>query len=454
MGTITMSGFNKIDWSAILEAVMSQERQPLKTMETQKTELSSKSTAFGALATKLGRLQDAASALKSVSSFAGRTVTSSDPSILTATSSSTALVGAYDIVVNQVARAQVTTLGSSDPAGAPIGDRDTTVVATGGSLTFHGAEGDVTVTLEAGSYTLDQLASAINGTEDVPAQATVVQANGNFQLVLTATETGAANAFTLTNALQGGTVSWAAANAMAASDADIDINNVKVTSASNVIEDAIGGVTLSLLRDSGGQRVSVGVAEDASVTKTKVEAFITAYNDIVTFANTQSASARAGEKGSIGNDPMLRGLRNTLSHVLTQVYDVGGDYGYLSEIGLEFTRTGTLSLNASIFDDAMKTSRSEVERLLAGSSATPGAFSSITSAISDYTSAGGLVPDAKKRLEAQITSLGARISAMEERLAIRQASLLAEYTAADQLISSLNSQGSSLTSLVSSYSAF
>ena len=43
---------------------------------------------------------------------------------------------------------------------------------------------------------------------------------------------------------------------------------------------------------------------------------------------------------------------------------------------------------------------------------------------------------------------------MEDRLAIRQAALQAEYAAADEMISKLNSQGSSLMSMVGSFSAF
>jgi flagellar hook-associated protein 2 len=463
MGTITMSGFNKIDWSAILQAVMQQERQPLTTMETQKTALTAKSSAFSTLATKLGALESAAADLTSASGFAGRKVTSTDSSIVSASASSTAMIGAYDVVVNSVARAQVTTLGSSSPTTAPIGDRDQTVVATGGTLTFLDAGGQPildnngnpagVVTLADGSYTLEQVAAAINSTEGVPARATIVQANGNYQIVLTGTGTGVASAFTLANNLTGG-VSWGQATPMAATDADVDINNVKVTSSSNVIEDAIAGVSLTLLRNSQGAPVTVGVTADDSATKTKVEAFIKAFNDIVSFADAQSASARNGEKGSIGNDPMLRGLRNTLSEVLNREYNVGGAFSHLSLIGIEFTRTGQLSMNSSLFDDAMRTSQDGVTRLLAGATGVTGAFSSIKAAISDYTSAGGLVPDAKSRMDEQVKALESRMSAMEDRLAIRQAALQAEYAAADEMISKLNSQGSSLASMISSYSAF
>src|SRR5918995_932146 len=50
---ITFSGFNKIDWNAILDAVMAQERQPFTRLETQKTTLQTQNTQFSTLAGNL-----------------------------------------------------------------------------------------------------------------------------------------------------------------------------------------------------------------------------------------------------------------------------------------------------------------------------------------------------------------------------------------------------------------
>jgi flagellar hook-associated protein 2 len=448
MGTITMSGFNSIDWNAVLEAVMTQESQPLTTMQTQRSALSSKTTAFTTLATKLSALETAASDLKSAGTFAGRSVTSTNPSVVAASGGSDALIGTYDVLVRSVARAQVTTVGSSDAAGAPIPDADHTVVATGGSLDFHTADGDVSVTLASGSYTLADVASAINGTDNSPVRATVVQANGNYQLVLMGTGTGLSHAFTATNNLTGGSVAWSQNDAMAASDADVTINNVQVTSDSNTITDAIGGVTINLLHESTTP-VTVGVAEDSSATTDKVKAFITAYNDLSSFIQKQQTAALGGDTSSIGHDALLRGLRGSLSTTLLQSFNVGGSFQYLSEIGLEFQRDGTIALNESMFSDAFESHQADVERLLAGTDSVDGAFDAVKAQIAEYTKAGGLVPDAKQRLTDQVSALDSRISAMQARLAIRRQTLLQEYTAADQLISSLNSQKSSLASLVS-----
>lgn len=461
MGTITMSGFNKIDWSSILEAVMTQERQPLTTMQTQRTALASQSKAFGTLAGRLTTLQSAASSLADLSQLGGRTATVSDSAVLTASASSTAVAGSYDVVVKDLARAQVTTLGagSSDPALA-----QDAVVATGGTLTFLDATGQPildangqqtgVVTLAAGSYTLQQLADKINATAGVPARATVVQANGNYRLVLSGTATGQENGFTLQNALTGG-AALSETLATAASDADVLINNVEVTSATNTFSEAIDGVSLTVLRKTSLDAPAVvNVAEDPNVTKSKLSSFVQAFNGLIDFVSSQATSARSGDTGSIGHNAMLRGLRSTLSAAINGAYPVGGEYESLATIGLEFDRTGKLQINQSVLTEALKNHREDVEHLLAGVSGATGAFEKIEATIAAYSQSGGLVPSAQSRLDDQVKQLDDRMAAMEDRLAIRQRALAAEYAAADQMISQLNSQGSSLSSLVSSYSAF
>lgn len=440
MGSITMSGFNNIDWNQVLTAVMTQESQPLTFMQKQRTALASQSGAFGTLATRLGALETAATNLSSAGSFTGRTASSTDATVVSASAGSSALIGTYDVVVNTLARAQVT---ATTPATA-VATRDT-VVATGGSLTINGQ----TVTL-TGSTTLDQLATAINGTTGIGVRATIISADQKYQLVLTGTDTGASHAFTVTNALAGSTLAFSATNSVNASDAAITVNNVRVTSATNTITDAVPGVTLTLVKQSTTSTV-VSVTQDATATKDRVKAFVSAYNDLVSFLDLQTLSARNGDTGSIGRDAMLRSMRTQVNSKILASYTGTGAVKNLAEIGISFQRTGKLAFDEAAYDGVATTSQPDIEKLLAGDGTTAGVFNGILSAIQDYTKAGGLVPDATTRLGNQMASLDARISDMQDRLALRRLTLLKEYAAADQTISTLNSQTSSLSNLGSAY---
>jgi flagellar hook-associated protein 2 len=441
MSGITISGYNQIDFNSLLQAVMAQESTPVQTMQTQRSSLQTQKNSFATLATKLTALETAAQALAGEDAFGGRSVQVSDSGAVSVAAGATAGTGSYEVVVNELARAQVTATDSTHT------DRDTTIVAAGGSLLING------VTVTVGSpVTLQALAEAINRTPDVGVVATLVNAGGHYQLVLTATQTGRANAFSIQNNLSGGAgVSFSGTNAVEASDADVLVNNIRITSSTNTIEDAIPGAALTVSKKNPGVPVSVTISRDDSVTKSNVQDFVAAYNDLVHFFTDQATSAGQGQASSIGRDAVVRQLRISLREVIGRTFAGGGAYSNLSQVGIEFTRTGELKLNETMFDAAARDHLSDLQQLFQGSS---GAFSAVESAIGIFTDANGLVPGASARLDTQMRNLDTRIAALEARLAVRQRALQQEYAAADAAMTQLNSQASALTSLGSQYTLF
>ena len=445
---ITLSGFNSIDFNLILTSIMTQESQPLVALQSRQSALETRLKSLTTLTTRISSLESAADALSTAKSLTTLSATSSDTSTVSVSSGSSAIAGRYDIVVNELARAQVTASASTAP------DADSTVVANGGTLTIAG----VTVNV-GGPVTLRQLADAINQTADPPASAAVVQtAPGQYKLVLTAKNTGQANAFTITNGLTGGTgvtftdtdldgVSGdtAADNAVQALNASVLVNNIAVTSTTNTLESAIPGATLTLLKKNTSSTV-VEVAEDPSALKNKIKTFISSYNDLMKFANDQRTSAANGDHSSLGRDPLVTQLRNTLRSTMSQAFGPGGAAGYLSQVGVEFTQTGTLELNEAAFNDAVENGF-DLEALFVGTDAAPGVFKSIGTMLDSYTQANGLLSGARQQITAQVSRLTGQVSDMQARLAVRRASLQQEFIAADQAMSRLKAQSGTLASI-------
>jgi len=445
---ITFSGFNNIDFGTVLTALMQQASAPLTALQTQQSNLSGQSTNINTLGTKVSALDDATSALSDLSSLSAFQATSSDSTAVSTAVGSGAAAGHYDVVVNELARAQVTASGSSP-------DATSTVVASGGTLTIGGVDVQVT-----GDVTLQQLADQINSTDGIGVTASVVRASANsYRLVLTGQTTGAAGAFTIANGLTGGDgVSFTdtdgngisgdspADNAVNATDADAFVNNVEVQSTSNTIANAIPGVTLTLTKKDPNTTVSVDVSTDDTALTTQVTNFVNAYNDLVSFASSQATAAAGGDATSIGRDPLLRSLHNQLRSVISGAYS-GGVFGHLSEVGVEFTQTGTLQLNQTVFDSAVADHPDDVKQLFAG---TGGAFPAITSTLTDYSESGGILASFQGQLTQQSAALTQQISTMQDRLAIQKQSLQQEFSATDDLISTLQSQSSALTAFTSS----
>lgn len=438
MAAVTFSGFNQIDFNTVLQAVMSQERQPLVALQNQRTAISSQNEAFATLATKLAAIDDAAGSLADAGAFGGRTASASDATALRIVAGNATPTGIFDVVVNRLARGQVTTTSSI------YADKDNTIVATGGTLVFGGA----TVTIDSDT-TLQGLADAINSTADVPVTATIVAAGGQYQMVLTGKTTGLASAFTVAANLTGGSgVAFSATNAVEASDADLFVNNVHVTSATNTVDGAVPGATLTLLKPSATP-VTVTVGQDLSSIKTALQSFVSAYNDLVQFVGDQNTAAAKGDTTSIGRDSVVRSLRTALREGLTGQYGTSGTFQYLSQIGVQFERTGKLSLDEGTLD-AATVNVADLQTLVAGST---GAFRGIQSIVEQYVGADGLVPNAKTRLSGEMSRLDDRITNLTARLALRQQMLQREYSAADAVMTQLQSQMSAISSLSSNYAS-
>lgn len=446
---ITLSGFNNIDFGSIVTSLMQQASVPLTALQNQQAAIKSRSATVDTLGTNLGALNTAAQALASPDSLSSFQVTTSDPTALQASVGSGAVAGHYDVVVSELARAQVT-------ASDPVPDANTTTVTSGGTLTIGGVQVDL-----SGGGTLQDVAAAINSTSGIGVTATVVRSGANaYRLVLTGHTAGSDAAFTIANGLGGGSgltftdtdgngISGDSPgdNAVQATDAQVLVNNVAVQSTSNTLTDVIPGVTLTLTKKDA--TASVDVVSDNSGLTTQVNSFIQAYNNLVAFANSQATASAGGDASSIGRDPLLRELRNRLRSAVGSAYS-GGVFSRLSEVGVEFTQTGTLQLNQTIFAAAISGHPDDVKQLFAG---TGGAFPALTGVLDEYSQAGGFLASFQTQITQQSSSLDRQIAAMQDRLAVQKAALQKEFAAADSIISQLQSQSSSLTNFANSLSS-
>ena len=452
---ITFSGFNNIDFGTVLNAIMQQEHAPIDAIEAQQKSLQTKNSAFATLATKLGALKTAAADLSDSDNTDKVSATSSDTSAVGISAGSASVTGRYDVVVSQLAHAQVmqssTTYTSVDA-----------LVATSGVISLARLNDPPIDIPIGGSMSLKSLAEAINRASNSPVNASVVQVSpGQYKLVLTGRSTGTANGFTvsMSSPLGGGqglaftdTNGDGTAgdseddNIQDGTNAQFTVNQVPVTSSSNAVTDVIPGVTLTL-RKKGPDPIAIDVAKDNTAAATQVQSFASAVNDLVSFINDQ-ASAAADGKAGIAGDPLVRSLRASLRSVVMGAQAGTGGFARLAEVGIGFNTSGKITIDQTRLTDALEKSSADVAGLFADR------FAAIDALVNDYTKAGGLVADVRKRIDTQVRSLGSRIDGMEAQLEIRRAALQQEFIAADRAMSQLNSQSSSLSQLGSQYRLF
>lgn len=447
---VTLSGFNNIDFSSIVTALMKQASEPLNALQTKQDSINSQMKAMGSLGNRVSALKTAADDLADVDQFTAFSVTSGDSAAVTATTSAGALAGHYDITVQELARAQVTATDSTAP------DSNTTFVASGGSLTIGGKTVSIT-----GNVTLTGLANAINKTTDIGVSASVVRSGtGAYRLVLTSQNTGEDGKFTVTNALTGGTdaVTFTdtdsdgisgdstADNAVQATNARVLVNNVQAESSTNVFDEAVPGVKFTVLKKDTVNAVGLDVTADASAVKGKVTTFITAYNDLAKYMADQNLAAGQGDTSSIGHAPVLRQLKAEIRSLMLRTTGPAAMKN-LSQAGVEFTPTGTLKLNEKVFTAAVEDHADDFQTLF---TSTNGVFASLGAALKTYSGTGGFFSTTKDRMNDQIKGLDRQITNMQSRLALQRLAMQREFSATDTLMTSLKSQSSAMSGINSS----
>ena len=98
----------------------------------------------------------------------------------------------------------------------------------------------------------------------------------------------------------------------------------------------------ALMRDVAPAGNALRLGGSSGALQQKLASFVTAYNNLVGFVTTQISAVGSQDHTTIGRDTVVRQIRNTLKSSLTASYTNSGAYDNVSQIGLEFTQTGTL----------------------------------------------------------------------------------------------------------------
>ena len=332
-----------IDTDSIITQLMAVERKPQNLLKTRITALQTKQNAWQAIADKLTALKTAGDAMTGIDALSAlRTVSSSDPSSVTVRSTGSAPTTSASIEVLELAAAQ-STLVSDVFASA-------TESAGGRTLDLTNSSG-VTQTVTSADGTIGGLAAAINAA-GVGVSARVLQtAPGQYQLALSATSSGTAAAFTT-----GGT-GWGTFDVQrVASNAQIKVDGIQLTRSSNVINDAIDGVELSLQKTTTAPVVITSARDDATIVA-KVKALVDAANSLGTMIDAATKiSPDVASRGPLAGDYGARSLRTAVrATIAAPLASAGGASLTASSLGVSLNRDGTINFDSAALSATLAT---------------------------------------------------------------------------------------------------
>ncbi len=154
-----------------------------------------------------------------------------------------------------------------------------------------------------------------------------------------------------------------------AKDAQFKIDNMSLTSSSNVLTNVIQGVTITLMDAdaTSPKRTTITITRDTRSIKEAIQGFVKTYNETVDLIKKYDYfDTETYDTGPLFGNPTVNALKAELMAVLSDtVAGAPSDMSMLAQVGitLDPTGSGKLVLKDSALDDALNNRLADVERL-------------------------------------------------------------------------------------------
>lgn len=377
MGISSVGIGSGLEVETIVKQLVALESKPIAALQTKASGINTQISAFSQLKSQISNLQDQVDKLAKPATWLGNTLTSSNATQVTGTATSSAVQATYDVKVSQMAAGQ--TIGSGlVKSGTTLGPGKLTItMGQWGSTSDAGVSSDFQaktkdgqgvsfeVNITAEDDSLAKIAAKINAAKgDV--SATVLKDHTGERLVLQSKTTGVDSAFTVDAegaglqqfAYQGTDVSGTGmSRSVKAQDTLATINGIQMASHTNVFEEAAAGVTLTVSQKmaDGDAPVRITIANDTATAKTALKNLVESYNALSSALNTMTAYDKESKKaGTLQGDSTAVNLQSALRRLLSGPGGAGGEFSSLSQMGIAFQKDGSLKIDDTKLDKALK----------------------------------------------------------------------------------------------------
>ena len=457
-GTIYISGlYSGIDWSQMIDQIMQIEHKQVDILEDQKQVYENRLSAWQELNTKLLNVKTQAEDLSSVDAFnvfSANLVASSGSAedFVIATTNTDATVGVYQFTIKQLAYAKVDRSKSFTSSSDALNLSGTLEIKATGAADWT----DITIDT---TDSLTTIKNKINEhTEETGIIASIVQyAEDDYRLILTAQETGTANAFEVgqtdiaktTNGLGFWDDAGTTENTVqSAQNAIINIYGEDAERGSNTITDLIPGVTLDLLKADENITITLTVERDIGQIVDNIQDLFNRLNEVFTYINEQSSYSGTEESAPplIGDSNLLF-LRNDLKNRISEGVSWDSTTHYLFEIGITTDEDGLYTIDEDELRESLTNNFETVRNLFVETENSTGVAAKLNEFLDFITDeyADGYVQGRMDELEENIDNIDDRIEEMETRLERKREQLYQQFNALETYIAQMQQMQQWLT---------
>lgn len=434
-------------------------KQLVEPLESEKESVAAKKEAYTTLNTAISNLAQMADGLNSEQLFDVRSATSSNEAAATVKADSGAGVGTSSLEVKNTATKHAMIVGVDDGVadnGETLGisdPDDAALVNDGIDISFsHEGESYSYTTNE--DTTLNGIAQVINaeengvsaavsniGSEDAPEYVMIMKSEstgaGENRITNSAGESGVDISGNLFLDADGNELVNEVDQAQPGLDAEFTLDGVSFTRSSNTVDDVAEGLTLTL---NGAGASSIDVSRDYSGAGESISGFVQAFNQAKEYLGESTNYDEEEESaGQLLGSNIANSLERKMNNLVISKVE-GADsqsFQYLSEVGVQFERNGTLSLDEEALQSALSEDGDGVKALFAGED---GVAQNLVDSLKDYTRSGdGAITYKLESLDRKSDTLDDQIEDAEDDVQNYLGRLVSKYSAMEESIQAYKS---------------
>lgn len=259
--------------------------------------------------------------------------------------------------------------GTGEANRVKITHNDTDLTLSAPQQTFQYSVGGAISTISISpETTLSALVDQINeDTHNPGVSASIIDDGGAdpFRLVLKSNEPGEDNRISILSQLPDLNLSEQAGYGGSSLNARFSIDGIPYQRSENTFSDVVSGVTITL-QGTGTSTVEVVNHDDA--VKETIKSLVTAYNDVVQEIEKNTAYDQETEKFGVLSKTTLRDLPYGLQKIMTSTVAAhsNGKIKTMFDLGLEFERDGTITVNEDVLSQALSDDADGVQAFFLG----------------------------------------------------------------------------------------
>lgn len=232
-------------------------------------------------------------------------------------------------------------------------------------------------------------------------------------------------------------------------NAKIVFNGINIQRDSNTITDLVQDMTFELksVMKESDETTTVKIGKDTSALKTKIDEFISKFNDVYTYMKGLSTTDSSGNRGVFVGEATASAIMNALTaNAYSQVSGIAsGEISFLSQIGIKFdSKTGFSISDNELLTNAITNKTEQVKNLFASEN---GIASKMFSSVESYIKTNGMISNVQKSYNDNIKWLSDKIGSTEARIDKSAESLRKKYEL-------MQAQYAAMLQMQSDYSSF